>query len=498
MINKKKGFTLIELLVVIAIISIIAVLGMVSLGNARMKARDAKRVADVKQVQVALEMFYDSNNRYPTAEEWDSGTIVATTSSGETVYYLTSIPEAPMPADGDCTVTDNTYTYTTTGDSYAIDFCIGSVAANLNGSGPMEATRLGIVPTSSQEAPATPEVQACLVDSTNCSWQTIGVNGNEYNVPAGWWVDLAFSNGVPYLSFVRNDGKALVLKYENSSWDYVGSSAGVGDGVQGHVNLRFIEGVPYVAFQDGAYGNKVSVRNYTNGTWNYVGSRGISNGSATNVDLSDNNGVPYVAYRDQYNWKGGTMMKYENGSWVEVGDSFSMGSYPFSNSISFVGGVPHIAYSPSSSYINIVKYENNAWSTVHSDICENSYFDPRINYSLSGTPYILCNTVGNISVKKYVNNSWSDVDTAGLDASTAGADFNLISDGSSYYVSYIDSSTNKILVKQYKSGAWRSLGYLPGSNTNLAYPAMAINNGILYTAYYDQESGIVRLVKFDR
>jgi len=33
---------------------------MISLGNARMKSRDAKRVADVKQVQVALEMFYDT------------------------------------------------------------------------------------------------------------------------------------------------------------------------------------------------------------------------------------------------------------------------------------------------------------------------------------------------------------------------------------------------------------------------------------------------------
>jgi len=42
---------------------------------------------DVKQVQVALEMFYNTNNRYPTTDEWNAGTIVSTSSSGEVVYF---------------------------------------------------------------------------------------------------------------------------------------------------------------------------------------------------------------------------------------------------------------------------------------------------------------------------------------------------------------------------------------------------------------------------
>jgi len=61
----RKGFTLIELLVVIAIIGILAAIVLVSLNTARSKARDTRRVADVSQVQLALEMYYDSKGAYP-------------------------------------------------------------------------------------------------------------------------------------------------------------------------------------------------------------------------------------------------------------------------------------------------------------------------------------------------------------------------------------------------------------------------------------------------
>ena len=64
-ISKKAGFTLIELLVVIAIIGLLASIVLVSLNNAMAKVRDARRIADLKQIQLALEMFYDQQGRYP-------------------------------------------------------------------------------------------------------------------------------------------------------------------------------------------------------------------------------------------------------------------------------------------------------------------------------------------------------------------------------------------------------------------------------------------------
>ena len=63
---KSKGFTLIELLVVVAIIGILATVVLSSLSSARERARDAKRLADVKTIQNALEMYHLDNGRYPT------------------------------------------------------------------------------------------------------------------------------------------------------------------------------------------------------------------------------------------------------------------------------------------------------------------------------------------------------------------------------------------------------------------------------------------------
>ncbi len=66
-----RGFTLIELLVVIAIIGILASIVLASLNSARTKSRDTRRLADMKQIQTALELYYSTtNNSYPPTNSW--------------------------------------------------------------------------------------------------------------------------------------------------------------------------------------------------------------------------------------------------------------------------------------------------------------------------------------------------------------------------------------------------------------------------------------------
>ena len=72
MYKKNKGFTLIELLVVIAILGLLATIVAVSLTSARARARDARRVSDIRQIELALELYYAAFQEYPTSTPFDS------------------------------------------------------------------------------------------------------------------------------------------------------------------------------------------------------------------------------------------------------------------------------------------------------------------------------------------------------------------------------------------------------------------------------------------
>ncbi|MBU2564298.1 prepilin-type N-terminal cleavage/methylation domain-containing protein [Patescibacteria group bacterium] len=122
--KKSKGFTLIELLVVIAIIGILATIVLVSLNSAREKARDVRRIGDLRQVALALEMYYDDNAGYPivtgcTNATWDT---MATAIEGG--GYMTVVPDDPTDS--------GSYLYAYGGDG--TDYVLKATLENLSNS----------------------------------------------------------------------------------------------------------------------------------------------------------------------------------------------------------------------------------------------------------------------------------------------------------------------------------------------------------------------------
>src|SRR3990167_5614168 len=98
-----RGFTLIELMVVITIIGLLASSVLVALGNARAKARDARRTADIRQVMTALELYANDNtNGYPQCSGSGDTSCAFTDSGiiGQLVpAYLDKMPVAPAGTD---------------------------------------------------------------------------------------------------------------------------------------------------------------------------------------------------------------------------------------------------------------------------------------------------------------------------------------------------------------------------------------------------------------
>lgn len=69
---KRQGFTLIEILIVVAIIGLLASIVLVGLGAFRTRGRDARRIADLRETQNALELYYTKYQKYPTFSGGDS------------------------------------------------------------------------------------------------------------------------------------------------------------------------------------------------------------------------------------------------------------------------------------------------------------------------------------------------------------------------------------------------------------------------------------------
>lgn len=102
-----SGFTLIELLVVITVIGALSgiLLGVINSSGVRAKARDSQRIADIKKIQTALELYFADNRAYPVSNGGtgnDSWEQIGPGSTGNQIVgalqpsYIDPVPQDPQ------------------------------------------------------------------------------------------------------------------------------------------------------------------------------------------------------------------------------------------------------------------------------------------------------------------------------------------------------------------------------------------------------------------
>jgi prepilin-type N-terminal cleavage/methylation domain-containing protein len=145
----KQGFTLIELLVVISIIGLLSTLAVVALNNARVRSRDAARMANIQQLQTALQLYYDANNTWDFPSQSTCGNATnnivysncgSTGANGLGDFMQVAVIKDPLstasaacpnsgsfPAGG-CQIA---FTAATTSTAFNIGFCIETGQSNL-------------------------------------------------------------------------------------------------------------------------------------------------------------------------------------------------------------------------------------------------------------------------------------------------------------------------------------------------------------------------------
>lgn len=116
--SNKKGFTLIEVLVVVFIVGLLASVVLVGLGSSRARARDTKRIAELRSVQLALESYYAKFNKYPDKETWAADIIGAG-------IGISNLPQDPVTED------DYLYGASSNNQSYVVGAILEDSGSNV-------------------------------------------------------------------------------------------------------------------------------------------------------------------------------------------------------------------------------------------------------------------------------------------------------------------------------------------------------------------------------
>ena len=186
-------------------------------------------------------------------------------------------------------------------------------------------------------------------DQAEGGWEPVGNEG--FSDGGSSDISLELLNGVPIVAFqdgAHGDGLTVMVYYEND-WLTMYDEAGFIQGPINDVSLTVYENTPYVAFQDGQNDSKLTVLRLDFGGWSPAGAPGFSAGAASDISLSSDEESLFVAYRDAANGNRATVWRYDpwSDSWELVGDEGFSTDAAADIDLFVRNGYPFVAYQES-------------------------------------------------------------------------------------------------------------------------------------------------------
>lgn len=169
---------------------------------------------------------------------------------------------------------------------------------------------------------------------------------------------------------LNDDSKPSVMRFNGSSWEYLGAQ-GLTPGSVSYVSLAVTsEGELFLAFREAGLADKLSVMTFDGANWQYVGEEGFTtwDSSTAYIDIEANSEDEiFVAFQEEIYDDAASVMTFNGDNWEYVGDSaFSGGSGSFQCLAMDSGDNLYVGYKDNANGggCSVMKYDGSAWTQV--------------------------------------------------------------------------------------------------------------------------------------
>jgi hypothetical protein len=380
-----------------------------------------------------------------------------------------------------------------------------------------------------------------LASKSQCAWQAVGPDdfAQAYYTPAEFGSIVIDSYGTPY--FASADGKAIVRKFDGKGWITVGAPnfsvsyilntklafsptgilyIGYNDaGLPGNnVVVKKFDGVnwvsvgspsqslgpgyfssiafdkgglPCIAMQDSANGQRISVLRFNGTTWTYLETPRFTPQKAGIASLAfDQSGTAFVAFEDSL---GVLVMKYTGTNWVNVGPLVNTSIGNWIDLAIDGNGIPYVSFCDSGVYGKLMKYNGTKWEQQGGSFLNTGLQSCSMAIDKFNVPYVTFSDLANndhVTVQKYMN-GWVTVGKPGC-STFASAGTAMALDpitGKPWFVYFDKNYFEYPYVMSFDGTAWKTEGPIGIDNGETGPPSLAIDtSNIPYIAFADYEN----------